>query len=253
MRVFAENLWNVCGNDAMSRPRSSNRCFASTTIERPSGVSSASDASWATSASSRVSTRGAGWNSFACRSPSVIVPVLSSSSTSTSPAASTARPDVAMTLARIMRSMPAMPIADKQAADRRRDQAHEQRHEHGDGHDGADARRSHRVLRERQQRRRRQQEHDRQRREQDRQRDLVRRAAALRALDHRDHAIEETLALAARDAHDEPVRQHARAARHGREVAAGFAQHGRRLARHGALVDRRDAFDDLAVGRESCR
>ncbi len=41
-----------------------------------------------------------------------MVPVLSSSSTSTSPAASTARPEVAMTLACIMRLMPATPIAD---------------------------------------------------------------------------------------------------------------------------------------------
>ena len=48
----------------------------------------------------------------ACRFPSVIVPVLSSSSTSTSPAASTARPDVAITLARSMRPMPARPMAD---------------------------------------------------------------------------------------------------------------------------------------------
>jgi len=40
------------------------------------------------------------------------VPVLSSSRTSTSPAVSTARPLVAMTFAWIMRSMPAMPIAD---------------------------------------------------------------------------------------------------------------------------------------------
>ncbi len=47
------------------------------------------------------------------RLPKVIVPVLSSSSVSTSPAASTARPDVAMTLKRISRSMPAMPIADR--------------------------------------------------------------------------------------------------------------------------------------------
>ena len=48
----------------------------------------------------------------AWRLPSVIVPVLSSSSTSTSPAASTARPEVAMTLEAIMRLMPATPIAD---------------------------------------------------------------------------------------------------------------------------------------------
>ncbi len=49
--------------------------------------------------------------SVAMRLPSVIVPVLSSSSTSTSPAASTARPLVASTLRRISRSMPAMPMA----------------------------------------------------------------------------------------------------------------------------------------------
>ncbi len=42
----------------------------------------------------------------------MIVPVLSSSNTSTSPAASTARPDVAITFFCIMRSMPATPMAD---------------------------------------------------------------------------------------------------------------------------------------------
>ena len=51
----------------------------------------------------------------AWRLPSVIVPVLSSSSTSTSPAASTARPEVAITLACSMRLMPATPIADSSA------------------------------------------------------------------------------------------------------------------------------------------
>ena len=45
----------------------------------------------------------------------MIVPVLSSSSTSTSPAASTARPDMAITFFWIMRSMPAMPMADSSA------------------------------------------------------------------------------------------------------------------------------------------
>ena len=82
---------------------------------RPSGVSSASEASWAASASVASSTPSAGWNAIAWRLPSVIVPVLSSRSTSTSPAASTARPDIAMTFFRIMRSMPAMPIADSSA------------------------------------------------------------------------------------------------------------------------------------------
>ena len=49
---------------------------------------------------------------MAWRLPSVIVPVLSSSSVSTSPAASTARPDIASTLCCTRRSMPAMPIAE---------------------------------------------------------------------------------------------------------------------------------------------
>ena len=54
-------------------------------------------------------------NSAPRRFPSVIVPVLSSSSVFTSPAASTARPDMASTLRCTSRSMPAMPIADSSA------------------------------------------------------------------------------------------------------------------------------------------
>ncbi len=46
------------------------------------------------------------------RLPSVIVPVLSSNNVFTSPAASTARPDIASTLCCTSRSMPAMPIAE---------------------------------------------------------------------------------------------------------------------------------------------
>ena len=86
-------------------------CLASTTIERPSGVSSASEESCATSARSASETPGMGTNSEAWRLPSVIVPVLSSSRTSTSPDASTARPESASTLRRTRRSIPAMPIA----------------------------------------------------------------------------------------------------------------------------------------------
>src|ERR1019366_5529476 len=56
-------------------------------------------------------TSGAGMNSVAWRLPSVMVPVLSSSSTSTSPDASTARPLIASTLFCSKRSMPAMPMA----------------------------------------------------------------------------------------------------------------------------------------------
>ena len=58
-------------------------------------------------------TPGAGTNSVAMRLPSVMVPVLSSSSMSTSPAASTARPLIAMTLCWMQRGpCPAMPMAD---------------------------------------------------------------------------------------------------------------------------------------------
>ena len=79
---------------------------------RPSGVSSAIDACMALVARAASSTPGAGKKAEAWRLPWVMVPVLSSSSTSTSPAASTARPEVAITLACIMRLMPATPTAD---------------------------------------------------------------------------------------------------------------------------------------------
>ena len=106
---------NLACSGAISRPRISYFSLASTTIERPSGVSSDSEASWAASARSRWSTPATGRNSVAWRLPRVMVPVLSSSSVSTSPAASTARPDMASTLKRTSRSMPAMPIADSKA------------------------------------------------------------------------------------------------------------------------------------------
>ncbi len=112
MRVWALKGTKWAPSPWTSRPRTAKRSFASTTMLRPSGVSSASEASWAASASSRSGTPGAARKAVACRLPSVIVPVLSSRSTSTSPAASTARPEVAITLAWIMRSMPAMPIAE---------------------------------------------------------------------------------------------------------------------------------------------
>ena len=114
MRVCAVNGTNSACRLAMSCSRIP-YCLARTTIERPSGVSSASEAIWATSASSASETPGIGMNSLASRLPIVIVPVLSSSSTSTSPEASTARPDSAKTLRRTSRSMPAMPIADSSA------------------------------------------------------------------------------------------------------------------------------------------
>ena len=116
IRVVAVNGTNVmvrlavlAGGGAAAKAE---RSFASTTMLRPSGVSSGSDASWARSASSSTRTPATGRNSTACRLPSVIVPVLSSSSVFTSPAASTARPLIAITFCWIRRSMPAMPMAE---------------------------------------------------------------------------------------------------------------------------------------------
>ena len=113
MRVCAVKGTSVAPTELASR--NAYFSFASTTIERPSGVSSERLASCAASASSSSGTPGSGRNSAAWRLPSVIVPVLSSSSVAQSPAASTARPDIASTLRCTSRSMPAMPMAESRA------------------------------------------------------------------------------------------------------------------------------------------
>ena len=91
------------------------------------------------------------------------------------------------------------------------------------------------------------QEHEREAREQDVERDLVRRLAAVGALDERDHAVQEAVPRLLGDLDHDPVRQHARAAGDRAAVAAGLADHRRRLARDRGLVDRRDALDHGAV------
>ncbi len=115
MRVCAVKGTTVKPAPSRVRPRMPKRSFASTTTLRPSGVSSARLASWAASARSRSSTPSSGRKAAAWRLPSVMVPVLSSKSTSTSPAASTARPLVASTFAWLRRLMPAMPMAESSA------------------------------------------------------------------------------------------------------------------------------------------
>jgi hypothetical protein len=111
IRVWAVNGTNTASAGARTA-RAPSRAWPSVTMLLPSGVSSAHDASTAASASASGATPRAAKNSVAWRLPWVIVPVLSRNSTSMSPAASTARPEVAITLAWIIRSMPAMPIAD---------------------------------------------------------------------------------------------------------------------------------------------
>ena len=130
----------------------------------------------------------------------------------------------------------------EQAADRRRDEADQQRDE--DGYALVRAR----IERKRRQRRDRDQKDDRQSGEQDRERDLVGRLLALRAFDQADHAIEEAFAGIRGHAHDDAIGEHARAAGHRAAVAAGFANDRRRFAGDRRLVDRRGAFEHVAVG-----
>ena len=243
IRVWAVNgMKSAC---ALGMSRSRMPCFslASTTIERPSGVSSAARRA-APRRPAPLADAGTGMNSVACRLPSVIVPVLSSSSVSTSPAASTARPVMASTLKRTSRSMPAMPIAEssppivvgiRQTSRATRTMT------------GPCRRRRRRTAREG---RDGDQEDDRQPGEQDVERDLVRRLLPLRALDQGDHPVEERLAGVRGDAHDDPVGDDLGAAGDRRAVAAALADDRRRLAGDRRLVDGGDALDHLAVARD---
>ena len=86
-----------------------------------------------------------------------------------------------------------------------------------------------------------------QRREQDAERDLVRRLAPLGALDQGDHPVEEGAAGLLGDFDDDPVGEDLGAAGDGGAVAAGLADHRRRLAGDRRLVDRGDALDHGAV------
>ena len=140
--------------------------------------------------------------------------------------------------------MPAMPIARQQRADRRRDQRDQQRDQRRHRDVGAG------ELGERPQRHDDDQEDQRQPGEQDAERDLVRRLAPRGALDERDHAVEEDSARLLGDLDHDPVGEHARAAGDRGAVAAGLADHRRRLAGDRRLVDGGDALDHGAVARD---
>ena len=222
----------------------------------PSGVWSAAEAWAARRPTSAAVKPSKGTNCVARRLPMVIVPVLSRSSVSTSPATSTAFPLLAMMLARKARSMPAMPMAASRApivvgirhtsrATRvgtsvpRLDDAvagaeeilHVQLDVVGDrpergGHDEEDQR---------------------ERGQHDGEGDFIGRPLADGPFHQGDHAVEERTAGAGGDLDDDPIRKHPRAARDARAVAAGLADHRGRLAGDGRFVDGSHAFDDLAV------
>ena len=90
-------------------------CSNNFTMLFPSGVWSAADASAASRATSSTEWEPTGMNLVAWRLPMVIVPVLSRSTTSMSPANSTALPLLAIMLFCRARSIPAMPMAASNA------------------------------------------------------------------------------------------------------------------------------------------
>ena len=132
MRVCAVKGMNSASWSCSSRPRRPYFSFASTTMLRPSGVSSAREESCAASASSFAATPCSGMNSAAWRLPSVMVPGLVQQQ----------RVHVARRLHRlaghrqhVVLHHPVHPgDADggEQAADGGRDQADQQRHQHRD-------------------------------------------------------------------------------------------------------------------------
>src|SRR5262245_39936222 len=73
---------------------------------------------------------------------------------------------------------------------------------------------------------------------------------ARRSLDERDHPVQEGLTWIGGDPDNELVREHLGAAGNGGAVAAGLANDRGRLSGNRRLVDRCDAFDDLAVARD---
>lgn len=130
----------------------------------------------------------------------------------------------------------------KQAADGGRDQADEQRDERRDGDVGAD------VIGKGLERRADDDEHDRKACQQDGQGDFVGRLLARGAFHEGDHLVEETFARTRRNLHQDAVGKHFGTARDGTFVAARLADHRGGLARDGALVDRSEPLDNLAVG-----
>jgi hypothetical protein len=157
---------------------------------------------------------------------------------------------MAMTFFWIMRSMPAMPMADQERPDRGWDEADQQGGQHSHGHRRPLPGRADSVERERQQRGRGQQEDDRHGGQQDVEGGLVGGLLAPGAFHQRDHAIEERLARVGVDLDDEPVRQHLGAAGDRAAIATALADDRGALPRDRALIHRGHALDDRTVDRD---
>ena len=146
-----------------------------------------------------------------------------------------------MTLKRISRSMPAMPIAE------RRPPIVVGMRQTSSAISTVTESTVPGIAGERPERNADDEEDQRQAREQDRQRELVRRLLPLGAFDQRDHPVDEGRARRGGDADLDLVGEHRRAAGHRRAVAAGLADDGSGFAGDRGFVDRGEALDDLAV------
>ena len=137
----------------------------------------------------------------------------------------------------------------KQSADGRRNQAHEQGDENGNGRGSAAADGLDGIFRIGRQRRNRQQEDQRQTGDQNVEGDFVGRLLANRAFDEGDHAVQERFTRIGSDSDLDVVRQNLRTAGHRAAVAAGFANDGGALSGDDGFVDAGDALDDFAISR----
>ena len=159
-----------------------------------------------------------------------------------SPAASTARPDLASTLKRTSRSIPAMPIAESNAAIVVGMSVISSAASNGTGisppaylaKPGIVATAIRKMIVSPTSRMR--------------QRDLVRRLLPLGAFDERDHPVEKAVPRLLSHPHPDPVGDDTRAGGHRRAVAASLADDRRGFAGDRRLVHRCDALDHFAVG-----
>ena len=137
----------------------------------------------------------------------------------------------------------------QQSADRGGGEADEERREHRQAERFAAARGTDRIHREGKERGGDHEEDECEAGQENVEGDLVGRLLSLRALHHRDHLVEKTLAGIGRDPHHQPVGEHPCAAGDRVAVAAALTDHRRALAGDRALVHGGDAVDHLAVTR----
>src|SRR6266516_1018717 len=69
--------------------------------------------------------------------------------------------------------------------------------------------------------------------------------------DQRNHPLKKAVALVRRNANDDAVTEHARAAGNGAAVAATLTNHRRGLAGDGSFIHAGNTFDDITIGGDN--